>query len=378
MRHRVLIPRLPAVLGALVLLLLAVATAVPAHAGEGWWGGLDDGEAVSLADVMRGPRDYRQRILTFFCVFHTADGGYKYYPANTAFSEQRHINFSAWPDGAAVWQERTFKHGELPFLYMRRTNAQRVELLRVPLFTRLEVTGTIRDIVRGRPAIEVFSFRPTGHRLGEVVVDDIIKGNAYARAGTPQGYQLAARRYKAALQPDLPPVYDMIVRKLLADTLRKLGFHDEARRYEDGESIGLPELPTPDPGKAMPQPPAFPEDMPQPFGGPETPARKPARPPAGTPAPGHPDGNAPTGPLPPMAGPPTGALPPAPLGPDERAPAGAAQGDLPPPAPSYGGEGANPPRAVPRDTPKRTTPKAAPRKRSGIPPKRTPRLTGVK
>jgi hypothetical protein len=330
---------------ALTLLLLPA----PALAGEGWWGALDEGEAVSLADVMRGPRDYRDRIITFFCVFYTADGEFKYYPPNTAFSEQRHLNFSVWPDGAPVWEERTYKTGQMPFMYLRRTNAQRGELVRLPAFTRLEVTGRIRDIVRGTPAIEVFSFRATGHRLGEAVVKHVIRGNGYARAGTTQGYQLAARSFKDALQPDLPPVYDMIVRKLLADTLRKLGFPEEARAYENGESVGMPELPTPDADQGTPAPSTMPDDLPQPFGAQDSGTPRPAAP---TPY-GSPDGS-------PDGAPPTGALPPVPLGPDEAAPP--AGSTLPPAAPSYTDE----PGAAP------------PPPRSGIPPKRRVRLSGVR
>ncbi len=357
-----------ALVAALALLVLLAASAAPAHAGDGWWGGLDDGEAVSLADVIRGPRDYRERTITFFCVFHTADGEFKYYPPNTAFSERRHLNFSVWHDGAAMWEERTFTN-DLPFLYLRRTNPQRVELLRLPSFTRLEVTGKIRDIVRGKPAIEVFSFRATGHRFGKTVWKEIMRGRNYAHAGTTQGYQLAARAFKEALQPDLPPVYDMIVRKLLADTLRQLGYHKEAAQYERGETLGLPSLPKPDPGKDLPQAPAFPDDLPQPFNPSATSGARPERPAAPNNV-GSPDGDAPTGALPPMGGPPSAPLPPAPLGPDEAAPAG------PPPAPSYGGSAPRAP-VQPRVRKPRAAPKgAAPR--TGIPPKRRVRLSGVK
>ncbi|MDA1195873.1 MAG: hypothetical protein O2894_11900, partial [Planctomycetota bacterium] len=211
--------------------LLGLSGGTPADAGDGWWGALDEGEAVSLANVIRQPRDYRDRMLTFYCVLFTASGEYKYYPPNTAFSEGQFANFAAWPDGSAVWDEAVFR-GNFPFLYLRRTNTQLDELVALPRFTRLECTGKIRDIVRGRPAIEVFSFRPTGHRLGKPVVDSILWGINYTRQGTREGDQSAARRFYEALQPDLPPVYAIHVRKYLADTLRRLGHDEEAARYE--------------------------------------------------------------------------------------------------------------------------------------------------
>ncbi len=389
------------ILSVLVLLVLALLfiSAAPAHAGDGWWGGLDEGEAVSLADVMRGPRAYRDRMITFFAVFHTADGEFKYYPTNTPFSEQRHVNFSAWPDGAVVWSEKGFKN-DLPFLYLRRTHAQRTQLLRLPAFTRIEVTGKVREIVSQRPAIEVFSYRATGHRLGKKVVTSILDGNAYARAGTTQGYQMAARSFKDALRPDLPPAYDMMVRKLLGDTLRKLGFRKEASQYENGESVGLPELPKPDPTQDVPQPPDMGGDMPEPFNPDVTgDGPRPARPGGGTlglppsgaaPMPfGDPDGDQPDAstprPRPTRRNDKIPTMPDAPLGFDEE-PAPTSRGPRdggPAPAPSWRPGDAQPPAAMPPTALPTTKPKAripvpSAAARSGIPPKRRPRLSGVK
>ena len=367
-------------------LALVLCFAAPADAGDGWWGGLDEGEAVSLSNVIRQPDEFRGRIITFYCVFFTADGKYKYYPPNTAFTERNHINFSAWPDGTPMWEQESFV-GNFPFLYLRRTNSQHDELLRVKRFTRLECTGRIRDVVRGRPAIEVFSFRETGHKFGKPIFDSILYGINYSKQGTREGYQLAARRFKEALQPDLPPVYAIIVRKLLADSLRALGNDAEADMYERGETVGTPPLPRPGSGTPPGMPVAPGEDFPSAF-----------------PEPPSPDGTLP-GDSGAMPGPPPG-LGTATGGPDGAAAAAPAKDGFPPALPEgLPAPPANPflsddvpgqvvgsgrgrlektpdselpgqaKRAPASPTQSRARPRAP---ASGIPPKRRPRLTGVK
>jgi hypothetical protein len=348
-------------LGGLGLLFLAGPGAPAARAGDGWWGGLDEGEAVSLADVIRGPQPYRGRVITFFAIFHTAAGRYRYYPPNTGLTAERYINFSVWPDGAPVWDKDTFVD-DFPFLYLPATHAQRDELLGTARCVRLEITGRIRTLLRGRPAIEVFSFRPTGHRLGWGVVRDVMWAMNEVRVGTRATLQSAARRLRNALQPDLPPVYAIRVRKMLADVLRRLGRPDEAAAYERGETVGMPPLPASD----------RPEGTPPDFFPPEGPAGfPPAAPgptrsgslgsPDGAPS-GSPDGAAPGAPKLPQ--PPSLPQPPgAPLPPTGKLPGNpVASGGQAPAAPQLPA----PPEAAP------------PARHSAIPPRRKPRLSGVK
>ena len=117
------------------LLVLLALPAPRAEAGDGWWGGLDEGEAVSLADVLRGPRDYRGKTLTFFCIFHRKESYFD--PVRTPFNPERYDNFSVWPDGAALWQEKAYVN-DMPFLYIRRNHTQRDAIMRLDPVTRIE------------------------------------------------------------------------------------------------------------------------------------------------------------------------------------------------------------------------------------------------
>ncbi|MHC5009455.1 MAG: hypothetical protein ACYTG6_00720, partial [Planctomycetota bacterium] len=221
----------------LVLLAGLVAVAAPARAG--WWDDLDKGETVRLVDVIAQPDRYRERILTFFCVFHERNEVFN--PLATPFNPTRHENVAVWPDGVALWEMEPYKN-DFPFLYIQRSHPASNELVRLEPFTRIEITGKIRAVLRGRPCIEVTGFRPTGQRLGQSVVRSVMAGDRHAERAD---WDLAYENYVRALQPDLPPAYDLLIRKRTGDALRRLGRLDDARRVEGGEIIGgtgMPEV----------------------------------------------------------------------------------------------------------------------------------------
>ena len=110
-----------------LVLVFSLPTA-SAHAGDGWWGALDEGEAVSLLDIMRSPSEFRGRTLTFFCVFHRKENYFD--PMRTPFTPKRYDNFSAWPDGSPVWDEQAYV-ADMPFLYIPRSHEQRDDLMRL-------------------------------------------------------------------------------------------------------------------------------------------------------------------------------------------------------------------------------------------------------
>jgi hypothetical protein len=384
-----------------VALLLGV-LAAPAHADDdGWWGGLDDGDSTRLEDVLAKPDDFRNRSLTFTVLFHARDKLYD--PLRTIFNVKRYANFSAWPDGAAVWDQGPYERDH-PFFYVPRSDPQHAELLALPVFTRLELTVRQRARIHGRPAFEVLGWRLTGHRMGESVVEGVVRGDNYARLGGRRNLELAASNYRQVLlrYPDLPPSYDMQVRRRLSDALRQLGYEREARQVDGGVPIvGAGRLPRPnDDGPVVPVPggpgrgPLGFDDPVAPagrggdaWGDPDGPAAPPSRP-AGD-AWGDPDGGgAPTGALPPGTVPP-GAVPP-PLGFDDPVPPPVVRGAQDPGYPPVGparvpqGDAPRPPAGTAARGPGTPAPSTAPPRRDGlvlppeIPPQREPRLAGVK
>lgn len=376
----------------------------------GWWSALDEGLPVALSDVLANAEPYRHRTITFACIFHAREATFD--PLHTPFNAERHDNFSVWPDGAPLWEDAAYRR-DYPFVYIARNHPQRDALLALEPMTRIQLTGRIRAVTRAGAFFEVFAWRRTGHRLGREVVESVLRGDNYIKSGARDGYQLAARAYRDALKPDLPPVYAQRIGARLAQTLRQLGHPEEAARFESSPLLGAEPLPEPEPGAGgspAREGPAGPPVHPfssgaAPGAAPGTSLGAPTLPaPAPGGAPGSPDGPAPAGattlpaPSGPAADPPAPGgtplpLPPgAPILPDDQlpgrrpppriegpaaapesaAPDGAAPGSAAPAPPGPGspdGEaGAAPPTPA--------TP-AAP-KGSAIPPTRRPRLSGVK
>src|SRR5262245_54865912 len=78
-----------------------------ARADSGWWGDLDKGQSVRLADVLAAPEAHRGRVLTFTCVFHQREKEFN--PLRTRFNAERYDNVSVWPDGKALWLATDFE-----------------------------------------------------------------------------------------------------------------------------------------------------------------------------------------------------------------------------------------------------------------------------
>ena len=361
--------------------LLVLAAAGPVSAEDGWWGGLSQGQHVNIEDVLANPHAHQGKTLSCAAIFHKLD---RYYdPLRSGLNAKRYQNFALWPDGVALWEDEGYLK-TYPFFYLPRSHHQRADLMRLERFTRIQLTMRLRASIRGKPAFEVLSFRKTGHRLGERVVRQMMDGDKRARRGD---LRVAARRYREVLasHPDLPPVYDLKIRKRLADALREMGHPDKAARVEGGAPIeGSTALPRtrddpfqPDAARGplrgdatgSPDGAAGAGDA---TGSPDGWGAPPA---SGGDATGSPDGAGPSPADPPpdwSAPPPDGAgdvLPGEPYG---VAPPPGSGGRVPRRLPGLGDPGERPRAAMP---PRSTAPVRLP---PGIPPKRTPRLSGVK
>ena len=225
------------------LLALVLGLSSPADVeADGWWGDLDKGEAVSLADVFASPESFYGRDLTFHCIFKGP--GRTWLPYRSTINSVRHSNFVVWADGAPLWEDEAHQR-ELAFLYIPNSNIHRVPLLQEEMYTRLELTGRVKHIFSGTPLIEVDSYYVTNQRLGKDVVDAMTWGDNYARAGR-RWESLAVEKYKEALVPDLAPIYNPLVRKRLAEALRRVGRTADADAVAGGAFLGGSEMPEAD------------------------------------------------------------------------------------------------------------------------------------
>ena len=370
------------------LLLLPLAPSSSAEAGDGWWGDLDKGQVVELRDIVAKPRSFRGKQLTFFCIVRGPDN--VFFPQNRLLSRTRYANFTVWPDGTPLWDAAAYANSEFPTLYISRTHPDQATLMRVPRYTRIEVTGSVRALVGRRPCIEIASWRESGHRLGRDVVDSVVRARAFVRGGDAR---LARSNFREAMAVDLPSNYRVLIEEEARRGLESLG-----SSMSGSEPAGTPaptddaidpdanpfDTPTPAPTPASGGTPPSPGSVAPPsFDSPQGPAS--AQPAAVDPT------NAPPptfdSPLPGTSPAPTeGAAPPPGddflddhLGPNTAPPSAAGNPEgapdaLPAPQPA---RDLRPGQAPPTRRPKRATAPTTPPKR-GAPPKRRPRLVGVR
>jgi hypothetical protein len=321
-------------------------------ASAGWWDDLDKGERVRLADVMAQPRAWAGKRVTFTCVYHKQDQVFA--PYFTRFHPGRHLNVSVWPDGSPVWEQDAFL-SDFATLYLDRSHVQRDEILALPTFTRVEVTGEVRDVYRNAPWIEIHGVRKTGGTLGESVVQSMVAGDNHLRAAEPEKAEAWYRR--ALRDPGLDETYALRIRKRLGDLLRGTGRAEEAAQVEGGTILGgtLPPRSDGSPSPRHAPPPAEPA-------------------PALAAAPSAVSSDLPGIAVDPVATPAPAGEPPVPTAPRVEPPLARASSpaSLSPRVPSAAAPAPLAPSPVARSAPSLVPVSAAP-----APPRRTPRLAGV-
>ena len=253
--------------------------AIPASRAEaGWWDDLDKGETVTLSDLCAEPVRWRDKVVTFACIYN--ERAEIFSPYFTSFNAEKYENVTAWLDGSPLWDPEAFERDDFPFLYLPRAHTQRNELFRLPPFTRIEITGKVKDVYRSRPWIEIQAFRVTAATLGRAVIDYVKSGDGYAAQGN---YPSAEAHYRRALDEiKLADVYRTRIQKRLAEVLRAAGRGLEANKVEGpspilgaggpplpaGAGAGLPDARTPEsPGTPATPPGELTTDLPGEAGG---------------------------------------------------------------------------------------------------------------
>ena len=218
-----------------------VVTALPlATASAGWWDDLDKGEPVRLSDVTSQPERWKGKVVTFACIYHGFDSVYQ--PYFTSFNAEKWLNATAWYDGAPIWEMEAFRDQDFPFLYLERTHPQRDEMLRLEAFTRIEVTGRVKDVYRNRPFIEILGFRVTPATFGKNVADWMKRADAFAAVGD---YANAEANYRLVLaQVTLDETTRLRAQQRLDAALRVAGRGDAAAKANP--VLGGSPMPQPD------------------------------------------------------------------------------------------------------------------------------------
>jgi len=207
--------------------------AVPSIAG-GWFSKMGDVKDVTLAELLRNPRDYVDVDVRFKVYFNSTGGHYN--PYFTRFSEEMYGNFTAWPLDARLYDKRDFQRS-YAFFFFRRHQKGWKKIQGIERFQVLELVGTVRDVFKGQPWIEVVDFSTSGGGLDEKEIRSVIVGDAQYVAGH---YDDAAESYEYATSARVPASVRADLYRKLADAQYQGGHYRWAR---DSYRDALDELP---------------------------------------------------------------------------------------------------------------------------------------
>lgn len=189
----------------------------------------DEDKAYSLDDIMKKPKEFQERDVVFYCRFATTSTLFK--NINTRFNSNNHVNFTVWPDKAALWDTKERKN-LLPTLYIAKNDPEPLAVLKdTKRYELLAITGNVLNVYGGYPWILVTKVerieKPSEH-LNEQVIEHMQSGYEALRAGAGGP---SARHFEQALQFGLPCEYRAKAYEQLAQAYLLDDKLDRARSY---------------------------------------------------------------------------------------------------------------------------------------------------
>jgi hypothetical protein len=188
---------------AVVALLALSACLVPTLRADGdpdggWWSDLYARREVALEQVLASPAAFRGQTVTAVVQFNRISKLEN--PYYTCFGDDRYVNFSVWSDAAPLWDREAFRN-HFPFMFVSRERPEAKEVLGAPHYSRWIMTGTVREVFKGMPWIEVRELRRLEEQMSEPALINIVKG---FRLRDLRRYDAAASALQAADEKGLP------------------------------------------------------------------------------------------------------------------------------------------------------------------------------
>ena len=149
-------------------------------ASAGWWDDVGDAELVKLEDVLKSPRAYKGKEITFTCTFHRVSEIFNAY--YTRFVPEEYVNFSVWPNSAKLWKKDEYTSSHT-FMFLERDHKAMNAVMTLKRFTRLRLTGYVQNTFKGVPWIEVRHVEILDEALSKNSLREIIRGDRAADAG---------------------------------------------------------------------------------------------------------------------------------------------------------------------------------------------------
>lgn len=119
---------------------------------------------VALSELRREPgRRLAERVAL---VVQLRELSTEWEPFTTRFGPRQWLGASAWGDEQWLWRHREFAD-PCPTLFARLGSPAAAVLRGARPYERLEVVGTVREVLLGEPWIEIESVQPTLEQVGE-------------------------------------------------------------------------------------------------------------------------------------------------------------------------------------------------------------------
>lgn len=172
--------------------------AKPDRPAGGWWDDVFTERSVTLAKVLASPDAYRDVPISFTVQFHqVSKTGPSFF---TRFDPDSWLGFSAWAEDAALWEKKAYET-DFPYLFVRRDGPDLRTVNAAAIYDRFTLAAVVRDVIKGKPWIEVTSVRRLPEKMSEGSLVHLVKGLTLR---DHRRFEAAAREFGAADCETLP------------------------------------------------------------------------------------------------------------------------------------------------------------------------------
>jgi len=167
-------------------------------------------QTVALEKILGNAQAFEGLTVSFVIQFHRL--GRLDAPVFTKFEKDWYQNFSAWPDGAHLWDKEPYKRDHQFFFVSRLSEGANI-LTHAKRFSRLLLTCDVAESLGGRPWFEVKGIQTLETAMNQGALKNLV---AAYRAKDSGNWVAAAESFRAADGKNLPK------------NIRLMAMHEEA------------------------------------------------------------------------------------------------------------------------------------------------------
>ena len=172
--------------------------------------------AAELSLIARSPRDFLGQELSL--AIQVESQPVEWNPYLTRFGTEDYRAVIAWGDEQRLW-DRTDYANPAAMLLVRRGSALEPILIQAQRYARFEATGIVRQVLVGRPWIEITSLRALSEQFSPGSMVHAARGVELMAA---EHWELAAQSFERALASDLPARAQTELERLRSESLARV------------------------------------------------------------------------------------------------------------------------------------------------------------